>query len=197
MKKVWCVVLSALLISCVAGVNAWAAEKVLYGFEKGSEGWEIPEWALEKEDHVAKSVEASKDVAKEGKSSLKVMTVFPGKIWAASMVEVAEYFDWSTYKEVSCDIYLPANAQEGLKAKMILTIGDDWAFVEMSRSEKLVPGQWTTIKASLADGSMDFRKIVADKAFRSDIRKLAVRVESNKKPEYTGPIYIDNVKVTE
>jgi hypothetical protein len=34
-----------------------------------------------------------------------------------------------------------------------------------------------------------------DKAFKEDVRKVTVRIESNRKPAYTGPIYIDNITV--
>jgi hypothetical protein len=32
-------------------------------------------------------------------------------------------------------------------------------------------------------------------AFRQDIRKIDIRVESNNKPAYSGPFYIDNIRV--
>ena len=195
MKKLCIIAASVFLLGCVVNGNAFAADKVLFSFENDAEGWEIPEWSLEKDDHVTQSIEVSDGVANEGKGSLKVNVGFPGKRWTAAIVEVAEYFDWSNYKEVSCDIYLPKDAPEGLKAKIILTVGEDWVFTEMSRSKKLAPGEWTTIKASLEDGSTDFRKTVVDETFRSDVRKIDIRIESNRKPAYTGSLYVDNVKI--
>jgi len=172
-----------------------APEKVLYGFERDAEGWEIPEWALEKQDHVAKSVSMSKDFAKEGRASLKVESDFPGKIWSASLVETAESFDLTPYGTIACDIYLPKEAPEGLKAKIILTVGENWKFTEMSRAVPLMPGQWTTVTADLLPGSTSWQKTVVDENFRKDVRKIDIRVESNKKPVYNGPIYIDNIRV--
>src|SRR3989338_6162197 len=120
MRKIF---VMALAIGLLLGISTLsrAEEKVLFSFEKDAQGWEIPEWALEQEDHVGKTVEVSKDVAKEGKNSLKMMTVFPGKLWTAAIVEDFEYFDWTAYKTISADIYIPKEAPVGLKAKFILT----------------------------------------------------------------------------
>src|SRR3989344_6750950 len=129
MKKLVAVTMAILLVGLIS-TAAMAEEKVLFSFEKDTQGWEIPEWALELQDHVAKSIEASKDFAKVGQGSLKVVTNFPGKIWAAALVEDFEYFDWTPYKEISCDVYLPKEAPNGLKAKFIITVGENWKFIE-------------------------------------------------------------------
>ena len=194
MKKLICVLTMIGLVALFA-TTGMAVEKVLYGFERDTEGWEIPEWTLEKQDHVAKSVVTSKDFANEGKSSLKVESNFPGKIWSASLVEISEAYDLTPYGTISCDIYLPKEAPEGLKGKIILTVGENWKFTEMSRSYPLAPGQWTTISADLLPGSTSWQKTVVDENFRKDIRKIGIRVESNKKPVYNGPVYIDDIKV--
>jgi hypothetical protein len=41
---------------------------------------------------------------------------------------------------------------------------------------------------------MDWKRTKVDKEFKADVRKVAVRIESNKTP-YTGPIYIDDIRV--
>ncbi len=194
MKKLMVV---ALVLALAFGIStkAWSEEKVLFGFEKDAQGWEVPEWALEQQDYVAKTVEVSKDVAKEGKQSLKITSAFPGKTWTAALVEDFEYFDWTPYKAISADVYIPKEAPIGLKSKIILTVGESWKFIEMARSIALVPGEWVTISANLLPGSEDWKKVVVDENFRKDVRKIAIRVESNKKPEYKGPIYIDNIKL--
>ncbi len=191
----WMRIASGLI--CVAVVlslllpNALAKEKVIYGFEKDLEGWEIPEWALEKKDHVGMAVERSEEFAKEGKASLKVDAEFPGKVWAGAVVEVVEAFDWNPYSTITCDVYLPEDAPIGLRGKIILTVGEEWKFTEMSRSIRLEPGKWTTLKASLLPGSRSWKRTVVDEDFRRDVRKVHVRIESNRMA-YTGPIYIDN-----
>ena len=186
----------AVIVACLFSISAHAEDKVVFGFEKDTQGFEIPEWAMEQEDYVAKNIEVSKDVASEGKQSLKLDCAFPGKVWTAALAEDFEYFDWTPYKAISVDIYIPKTAPIGLKGKIVLTVGENWKFIEAAKSTQLIPGEWITVSAGLAPGSEDWKKTIVDDNFRKDVRKLAVRVESNKKPEYTGPIYIDNVRLT-
>ena len=170
---------------------------VLFDFEGGLQGWEIPDWAYEKPDHVQQEIETSTDFSSEGNNSLLMMTDFPGGRWTGAIIEIMQYFDWSDYSKVACDIYLPKDGPLGLKSKMIVTFGDSWKWVEMSKSFSLVPGEWVTLTADITPGSIDWRRIQVDESFRSDIRKLDIRVESNNKPAYTGPVYIDNIRVIE
>ncbi|MBI4974206.1 MAG: hypothetical protein HZC19_00025 [Candidatus Omnitrophica bacterium] len=194
MKKLLILVMAMFFVLSLA-TFVRAEEKILFSFEKDAQGWEIPDWALEQEDHVGKSIGVAKDVAKDGKSSLKVMADFPGKIWTSVVVEAFEYFDWTPYKAISVDVYIPKEAPVGLKAKLVLTVGESWKWTEMARSISLVPGEWITITANIVPGSEDWKKTVVDDEFKKDVRKVAVRIESNKKPVYNGPIYIDNFKL--
>ncbi len=194
MKKVLTIlaILGLFFIGTVAGAQE---ETVLFGFENGTEGFEIPDWAYEKPDHVQQDIRSSENFASEGNSSLEIDCEFPGGRWTGAIIEIMQYFDWTDYSALACDVYLPADAPIGLKGKMILTVGDSWKWVEMSRSYNLKPGQWVTMTADLKAGSIDWRRVEVDDAFRQDIRKIDIRVESNNKPAYTGPIYIDNVRV--
>ncbi|MDD5439197.1 MAG: hypothetical protein PHS37_03330 [Candidatus Omnitrophica bacterium] len=194
MKRIMCVVLlAAMVLGCQ--VAAHAAPKVLYDFETDLQGWEIPDWAFEQDDYVGENVSQSKDFASSGKGSMKVVANFAGGAWRGAIVEVMEYMDWTPYKTVSADLYVPADAPVGLRAKLILTVGDDWTWTEMSKTVKLEPGKWVTINANLLPGSMDWKRTNPTDEFRADVRKLDIRVESNKKPVYNGPVYIDNVRV--
>lgn len=168
---------------------------VLFNFENGLQGWDVPDWAYEKPDHVQKQIEVSGDYASEGSNSLKMDTDFPGGRWTGAIIEIMQYFDWTDYGSLACDMYLPREAPLGLRGKIILTVGDSWRWIEMSRSFALKPGQWINVVADLKAGSIDWRRIQVDDAFRKDIRKIDIRVESNNRPAYTGPIYIDNVRV--
>jgi len=194
MKKVLLTLIVAGLMLTGAAAHAEETE-VLFGFENGLGGWEIPDWAYEKPDHVQQSIDQSSDFASEGSSSLVMETDFPGGRWTGSIIEIMQFFDWTDYSKLACDLYLPAGGPAGLKASMILTVGDSWKWVEMSRSFELVPGKWVTVSADLMPGSIDWRRIQVDDKFRTDIRKIDIRVTSNNKPAYTGPIYIDNVRV--
>jgi hypothetical protein len=194
MKKV--VLMLAVVGLLFAGTVVHAEDAtVLFGFEDGLQGWEIPDWAYEKPDHVQKEITPSDKFATEGAQSLEIDTEFPGGRWTGAIIEIMQYFDWTDYSKLACDIYLPKDAPLGLRGKIILTVGDSWKWVEMSRSFGLKPGQWVTITADLKPGSIDWRRIQVDEGFRADVRKIDIRVESNNKPAYTGPIYIDNVRV--
>ncbi len=187
------IVLTAIVI---APVNAFSADKVLFSFEEDTEGWEIPDWCYEQDDYVGEGLDVSSTVAKDGNKSLVLTVNFPGQRWYGALAEVMEYFDWTPYSTVSCDIYLPADAPNGLRAKIVLTVGENWRWTEMSRSYRLKPGEWTHISANLKPGSTDWKRTKPDDEFRADVRKLAIRIESNK-PAYSGPIYIDNIVLSE
>ena len=170
-------------------------ERTYYDFESDLNGWEVPMWAQGKTDYVAKTAEVSTDVASHGNASMKVTADFPGGLWTGALVEIQQYLDMSNYRVVRVDIYLPPEAPVGLNAKLILTVGETWKFVEMSRSYPLIPGEWVTINASIEPGSYDWKRVVPDEKFAEDVRKIAIRIESNRKPKYVGTIYIDNVRV--
>ena len=140
-------------------------------------------------------IDASSEYASTGNESLEMIVDFPGGRWTGAIVEIMQYFDWADYSAVACDLYIPKNAPLGLRGKMILTVGDSWKWVEMSKSTNLKPGEWVTVKADLRPGSIDWRRVQVDDAFRQDVRKLDIRVESNNKPAYTGPIYVDNIRL--
>jgi len=169
---------------------------LIFGFETTLQGWEIPDWALEKDDHVAKSATLSREHASEGQYSLKLVADFPGGgAWTAALIEVMEYFDWSTYSVISVDVYIPEGATNKLKGEIIFTVGEDWTWTEMSRTTKLKTGEWTTIKANMKPGSKTWRRYKPDDEFRADVRKVAIRIASDKFPVYNGPIYIDNIRL--
>jgi hypothetical protein len=170
-----------------------AKKKVLFSFEEAVPSWEVPDWCFEKEEYVAESIAVSTKYAKDAKSSLEIMANFPGAKWTAAYVEVQQYFDWTPYKTLSADVYIPKEAPFGLQARFILTVGENWTWTEMSRLVKLVPGEWTTVTANLAPGSTDWRRTQVTEEFRADIRKAGIRIESNMRPVYNGPVYIDNI----
>jgi hypothetical protein len=170
-------------------------ERTYFNFEDSLEGWEVPAWALGKADHVAKEVVVSRDMASSGRSSMKVTADFPGGVWTAALVEVQQYLDLGVYRVIKVDVYLPKTAPEGLKAKLVLTVGDNWKFVEMNGGVPLIPGEWSTITANIEPGSFDWKRVVPDEAFAKDVRKVAVSVESNGNPVYSGVFYVDNVRV--
>ncbi len=174
--------------------HAFKTEKTLYDFEKDDNGWEIPGWELDKPDHVARSLKKVSGVASKGAGSLELYAEFPGERWTGALAEIQHYLDLRNYDAIYVDIYLPLDAPGGLRGKVILTVDEDWRFVEMARSFRLEPGKWTTITADISEGSTEWKRTKVDKAFKADVRKVAIRIESNRVP-YSGPIYIDNIRV--
>ncbi len=196
MKKVSFIFTACMAILVVFAAMAQAEETtVLFGFENGLEGWDVPNWAYEKPDHSQKNLQVSEDFASEGEKSLTMEVEFPGGRWAGAIVEITQFFDWTAYSSVSCDVLIPDNAPAGLKATMILTVGPEWKWVEMSRSINLEPGKWVTLAGDLSVGSADWRREHVSDAFRQDVRKIDIRVYTDNDPAYTGNIYIDNVRV--
>lgn len=169
--------------------------RTLYDFERNEDSWGVPSWAADKPDHVALSSQAVRGIASNGNGSLEVLAEFPGGNWTGALVEIPHYLNLDKYGIISADIFLPPGAPEGLRAKLILTVGENWRFVEMNRGVPLVPGEWTTVIGNISDGSTDWKRTEVDSSFREDVRKIAIRVESNRKPAYKGPFYIDNVTV--
>ncbi|OGW84802.1 MAG: hypothetical protein A2987_02485 [Omnitrophica bacterium RIFCSPLOWO2_01_FULL_45_10] len=177
---------------------SFSREILLYDFEKDPQGWEIPDWAFTKKDHVGKQIGVSEFQASEGRYALEIDSEFTGGTsWEGSYVErVIDVTDWSPFNYLSLDIFLPKDAPRGLRARIILTVGEDWKWTEMNKTITLAPGEWTLIKADLTSNSMTWRRFIDD-SFRKDIKKLGVRIESNGKIKYNGPAYIDNVKLTD
>lgn len=186
-----------LTIAFAVGVSC-AREITLYTFEKDPQGWEIPDWATAKQDHVARSLSVSEFNASEGSYALELDTDFsalPG--WQGAYVErVVDVTDWSPFSFVSADVFLPNGAPRGLRAKIILTVGEDWKWTEMNRSIPLTPGEWTIVRVDLTPESRAWRRFIDD-GFRADVKKMGIRIESNGKVQYRGPIYIDNVKLSD
>jgi len=193
-KGIYLTLFAGLVFFSLAGLSAEA--KVIFDFEKDQDGWLIPDWATGQGEYVTESIEAVPDVSNSGKQSLKMMCNFPGGTWKGCLCEVMSREDWTAFKTVSCDIYLPENAPTGIYAKIILSVGEKWTWTEMARSVKLLPGKWVTLSANVLPGSTDWKTSakITD-AFRQDVRKVAVRIEYDKKPLYRGPVYIDNIRV--
>lgn len=188
-----------LLVGCLLSFMglAQAAEIVIYGFEGGVDGWVIPDWAKTSSDYAATQIAVSKEYAEEGQSSLKLQAEFPGGRWTGAYAErEVEVTDWSAFATVAVSVYLPADAPAGLRGRIILTVGDQWQWTEMNRGVPLEPGRWTAISANVKPGSMDW-KFFPDESFRKDVRKLGVRIESDKQPAYHGPVFVDHVRLGE
>lgn len=183
------------LASVALAAHAQTTELVIYDFENGLDEWSIPDWAQTSADYVGKSLTASVDFVANGKGSLQLLAEFPGGKWTGAYIERQMYVtDWTPYGSLSVDVYLPYNAPKGLQGRLILTVGEKWEWTEMNRPIELKPEQWTTITANLKPGSQDWKFFPSD-SFRKDIRKIGLRIESDKQPAYTGSVFIDYMRL--
>ena len=211
------IIITLILATMLFLAPANAEEVTMYDFEKGAEGWLVPPWSCEKDSYVCDVIMASYDAASTGNSSLKLVVDFPGGVWYGAIIEAHGPFNLTAYKGIACDILLPSNVVGGaLRARYILSIGDDWEWIEGSRTINLKPGEWVTLSTNLLPGSYDWRRkerierkmpdgniigyveqditIPITDAFREDIRSIALRIEADR-AVYDGPIYVDNVRL--
>ena len=178
-----------------AHAGSQSDELEIFGFENGTDEFAIPDWAMTSPDYVGKSAKQSLEMQSHGNGSLEIDADFPGTKWSGAYVDRLIYVtDWSAFGGLAADVYVPANAPKGLKARFIIGIGDKWEWTEMNRALPLEPGQWTPLVANLKPGSMDW-KFFPDESFRKDVRKLGIRIEADKGVTYTGPVYIDSVRL--
>lgn len=176
--------------------SALSKEITLYSFEKDPQGWEIPDWAMGKKDNASDGIGISEFQASSGKYALELSVNFRlSEAWQGAYVErVTDVTDWGLFKYISIDVFLPKDAPRGLRARIVLTVGEDWKWTEMNKSIPLAPGEWTVLKADLTGDSLSWRRFITD-SFRADVKKIGVRVESNGAVVYKGPVYIDNVRL--
>ncbi|MFC1577010.1 hypothetical protein ACFL3N_01585 [Candidatus Omnitrophota bacterium] len=186
---------AALLFACPG--ECLAKEIRLFSFEDGPQGWSIPDWAYSKQDNVGEEVSISEFFASEGNRSFELKVGFPGASdWQGAYVECPiGVTDWTPYNWLSVDVYLPEDATRSLRARIVLTVGDEWLWTESNKAVRLVPGEWTVVRVKLTPDSLDWRRFIMDK-FRGDVKKLGVRIESSG-AEYEGSVYLDNVRLSE
>ncbi|MBF0252829.1 MAG: hypothetical protein HQL29_03340 [Candidatus Omnitrophica bacterium] len=201
----------AIIMVTLAAHTAWCAETpIRFDFEKDTQGWMIPDWALYQNDVVGESVSISSEHFSSGKSSLALKCAFPGDSWAAAIVEYQEdlKINLEGYKSISVDIYLPEDAPSGeMAAKIILTIDKTDQWIESRDVVRLNIGKWVTVKVPLdmsEKGEMWAWKCNKGEECvignLSEIKKIAVRIEydvstAKSGPPYNGAVYIDNVVI--
>ncbi|MBI2885381.1 MAG: hypothetical protein HYY15_04325 [Candidatus Omnitrophica bacterium] len=196
MTQAWQRIIIGLIVSCAAAA-AQASELVIYGFEGNAEGWSVPDWAKTSADYGVTEIAPSTTQAKEGASALELRVDLPGGQWSGAYIErQVEVTDWTPFSRLVVSIYLPDDAPTGLTGRFILTVGEGWTWTEMNRALPLSPGEWTELAVNLKPGSMDW-KFFPDEEFRKSVRKIGIRIESDKEPAYHGSVFVDNVRVME
>ena len=190
-----------LIITSLTSINAeivFAQGKGVYNCERYVRNWKIPEWSTEKDDYISPILALDENFKDDGNSSLKLTVAFEGLDWAAGIVETEGYFDLTIYKAIACDIYLPDYAPKGIDARIAITAGKDWLWLEMKHAVAVSPGRRTRITANLRHGNHTWKNAQGVRALtdrlKAAVRKIAIRVESNI-VRYNGPVYIDNIRL--
>lgn len=165
-----------------------------YDFEEDNQNWEIPDWEFKKTLHPAMSLKRTGKMASKGHSSLELSLVFKKDNCSAAYIETERYVNLEHNDVIRIDLYVPPDAPKRLRAKFVLTTGENWQFMEMARGKRLIPGTWTTLTANISEKSIDWQSAHIDKHFKTDIRKIALKIESFHLA-YSGPIYVDNIRV--
>jgi len=198
---------SIILSMLLASVQVFAQQKILFGFEKDAEGWQIPDWAFDQADHIGLSSEVTMDQASQGVQSLKVDCDFPGNSWAAAVVEYEQDIDLTGKESISVDIFVPETRAVGFLQARINITADLWYYIEMKKPVMLKAGEWTTVEAridiSKSRESAYWKCKAKEECVNENldkIKKIAVRVEydANSRhagPPYNGPIYFDNIVI--
>ena len=182
------------IVACFA-VTGRTETIVFYGFENGPAGWEVPDWTKDKEDLLDCDLAISEHVASEGKYSFEIMADFEASAWRGIYIQRdVEVSDWSPFRTISVDVYLPEDAPRGFKARLILTLGEEWKWTEMNSAADLTPGEWTVITADLSPESKDWKNFMLED-LRKDVKRLGIRVESERTPLYKGSFFIDNIRL--
>ena len=191
------IVIIVLFLSCIFGTIVFSQEIMMYGFEDNNQGWEVPFWSCEKNEYKTGEVNISKEVSRQGKSSLEMIVDFPGNRWSAGIVEVEGNFDLSESKYIIFDIYIPETAPKCLETKIILAL-EGYHWLEMNKTFNLEPGKWKRVKASLKKNCKwwtNCGQIKLTQSLKREIYKIGIRIESNN-IRYAGPVFIDNITLS-
>ncbi|MDD5634401.1 MAG: hypothetical protein PHW46_03895 [Candidatus Omnitrophica bacterium] len=185
----------------------FAKPEIHFDFESDTEGWDVPDWAMEQEDHVGKILEVSDEKALKGDKSLKLICAFPGSEWTAGVVEYVMDMDLSGYKSISADIFLPKEAKGGLYKARIILVAGPWWIIEQRYPVPLKTGQWTEVTAKLdvtpEEELMFWKRKTIEASLPANInnvRKIVIRIEYDANPSHAGPpyegaVYIDNIAI--
>jgi len=187
------IVVVGLFFICAEG---YCQDKMIYNCERYIQNWDIPDWSGAKDDYVSPILSIDKNFLKDGDPGLKLTVAFDGEKWSAGMIETIGRFDLTLYKAITCRIYLPRSAPKGINARITITVGDDYTWMEMKRPVALSPGRYTKVKAGLRYGNNKWKTTTGvvrmTDWMKEDVRKVGIRVESNI-VEYKGPVYITDI----
>lgn len=192
-------ILPALLfVLFIPTLHSAAQPKTIYNCEQAPQNWNIPNWSAHKNDYVSPILALDKNFTSKGELGLKLMVNFSGDKWEAGIVETEGFFDLTIYKAITCNLYLSKKAPRDISVRIVIAAGKDHTWIEMNNSTKITPGRTTKVSGNLRYGNNDWRTtegtLKMTDEIKSTIKKIAIRVESNE-ARYTGPVYIDSIRL--
>jgi hypothetical protein len=173
----------------------------LYGFERSTEEWFLPDWpdANRGPDGKVSPIARTEERASEGIGSLKTTLNVAADKPSRAFLSVHPYFDWTPFRRARLDVYLPEGAPAGLTAGFYM-MGDGWRWREAARRTPLTPGKWTTVEVAL-DGPAsagDWKQTAADiQTCLKNVLDIGISIQ-NAAPDfaaYNGPVYVDDLRV--
>ena len=131
-----------------------------------------------------KSVAADTALASDGTTSLTLSASYTGGSWqeAGAFVQPENGADWSQYRTISMDVYVPEGANDFL-AQVYTKTGDDWTWTN-SADITLTPGDWNPVRVPLS-ALGDVRSV----------HEFGIKIGSST-AVYDGTFNIDNVRLT-
>ena len=207
LRKIFCVLfVTAILLSA-----GQAFPDRVFDFEDGeSQGWDIPDWALEQNDQVSQDLKVTDEMAYEGEYSLELDCDFPGDLWTAAVIEFNREIDLTPYSKISARIYIPKKARaDGFLQARVVFVAGPWWWIEQRHVKILDLGKWNEIEANLdvteENQRSHWKRKSKEGTFlknRHNIKKIIIRVEYDASekhagPAYEGPIYIDHIVLAE
>ncbi|MDP8259011.1 MAG: hypothetical protein P9L90_06295, partial [Candidatus Aadella gelida] len=160
--------------------------------------WKIPEWSESKSNYSSPILAVDENFSYKGISNFKLNLSFSGDEWNAGIVEANGIFDLTLHKTMEFEVYLPENApKKGLMVRVAIVSGDDYKWFEMGVPVEIKAGKRTTVRANFKNGNYEWKSAKSMRRMsdriKSDIKKIAIRVESNY-ARYKGPVYVDNIR---
>ena len=169
-------------------------ETVLYAFEKGLQGFTLPQTQESEENEQAardiswqRWMNADKDEAC-GKGSLRVDIEVRSDFWQRAMPQVMTYdSDWRRLKALTFEVKLPENSPEGLTTTpfMMFRWWKDW--FQSAEHTPLIPGKWTKVLLDLTRYNIEPEKL-------RKVSSLGLFIWGTASGDYKGPVYIDNIR---
>lgn len=165
------------------GADEWAAELKIADFSAGVEGW-----VTAPQGRVGWAADPS---GSWSNMALCATATFPGEqeFW------VDPKTNWSGFRAVAVNCFVPAGAPEGLRVMLVLKDRGRYWYQHES-GQRLMPGKWTRIEADLRPAARKWRPAGHRKSWdeytTQYVRTFGVKVHAP--VAYSGPVMLDDLR---